>query len=117
MATERLASYIPHPGFPLAKRGWKPNTGRMERFLKKLGITGAQYRIWSGGQPLNEFAKANPGWTQKAWEVLILENLDIILAATQIANESRSVDSPQGQKTASRAKAAPHTRPGEDDEK
>src|SRR3990167_3852784 len=45
-------------------------TARMERFLKRVGVTGKQYSAWTGGQPLNAFAKENPGWCQRAWEVL-----------------------------------------------
>jgi hypothetical protein len=50
----------------------------MKRFLKKLGVTGAAYAQWSGCQPLNQFGKDNPTWTQRAWEVLVLENLDTL---------------------------------------
>jgi hypothetical protein len=60
----------------------------MERFLKKLGITMGSYMRWSGQQPLNAFAKDNPTWTGRAWEILILENLEIMGAgALQKSNE------------------------------
>jgi len=53
----------------------------MKRFLKKLGIPMGSYMPWSGNQPLKAFAKENPTWTQRAWEVLILESLETIRAA------------------------------------
>lgn len=60
-------------------RLWRRRTplrpARMERFLRKLGITAKRYMEWTGGQPLRSFQEANPTWTQRAWEVLILENL------------------------------------------
>lgn len=81
MATERLAASITQPAFRLANRGREPNTARMKRFLKKLGISMGSYMLWSGNQPLNHFAQMNPSWTQRAWEVLILENPETIRAA------------------------------------
>jgi hypothetical protein len=47
----------------------------MVRFLKALGVSVRAYSIWTGGQPLNAFSTANPTWTQRAWEILVLENL------------------------------------------
>jgi hypothetical protein len=47
----------------------------MERFLRRLGVSGRVYQRCFGGQTYGEFIKANPSWTQRAFEVLILENL------------------------------------------
>lgn len=69
----------------LARSGTRPNTARMRRFLKAYGVSVQPYMTWSGGQPLNAFAEANPGWTQRAWEVLLLENLDLLQKSTQQA--------------------------------
>ena len=66
------------PPFRLARYNTPPRTGRMRRVLKKLDITVHQYGIISGGQPLNKFAGQNPGWSQRAWEVLVLENVDAL---------------------------------------
>ena len=68
----------------LANRGTKPRTGRMERFLKSQGVSVAQYQSWTGGQPLNAFAKANPSWTQRTWEVLVLENRALLQTPPQL---------------------------------
>jgi hypothetical protein len=48
----------------------------MKRFLRALGVSVQTYMAWTGGQPLNAFAKANPGWSQAAWEILVLENFN-----------------------------------------
>jgi hypothetical protein len=56
----------------------------MRRFPKAYGVSGRRYMDWTGGQPLNAFAEANPGWTQRAWEVLLLENLGTLLKSTQV---------------------------------
>jgi hypothetical protein len=52
----------------------------MERFLRRWGIPGVCYSKWTGGQSLKEFIAMNPSWTQRKWEELILENLDILKA-------------------------------------
>ena len=102
MVTEKLSSPTPRPPFPLARFGKPPNTGRMERFLKKLAISNAAYSHWSGHQPLNQFAKDNPTWTQRAWEVLILENLEILGATMpQTSTRRPPLDSPQHKKSPS----------------
>lgn len=62
----------------LWRRGTKPKTGRMERFLRALGISGRAYTAWAGGQSLKAFGASNPTWTQRAWEVLIVENLEML---------------------------------------
>lgn len=65
-------------GSRLSNRGSRPRTDKMRRLLRTLGVTSAAYRTWTGDQPLNAFVKANPEWTQRAWEVLILENLEAL---------------------------------------
>jgi len=83
MPTEDVSAEFKIPNLRLARHGTPPRTDRMKRFLKKLGISSGKYLRWSGSQPLNKFRRENPGWTQRAWEVLILENRDI----TQGRNE------------------------------
>ena len=61
--------------FRLARYNTPPRTARMKQVLKKLGLTPDDYCHWSN-EPLRGFAKQNEGWSQRAWEVLILENLD-----------------------------------------
>ena len=92
MPTENLPPDIPKPPFRLTNRGKRPRTARMKRFLKKLGIPLSAYYRWSGDQPLNAFVKENPNWTGRAWEVLVLENRDIILGQPQTADESPDAD-------------------------
>lgn len=78
MPTETVPEGVRIHGLHLARRGGHPRTGRMERFLKRLGIPVSQYLIWTGGQALNAFGSANPTWSQRSWEILVLENLDIL---------------------------------------
>jgi len=89
MPVENLPADVPQPPFHLANRGSRPNTARMRRFLKRLGIAASCYADMTGGQPLNAFAKANPTWTQRAWEVLALENLDALQNDTQSPDTDR----------------------------
>jgi len=65
-------------GLRLANHDVKMSPARMERFLRRQGINSKQYMEWTGNQPLRSFARENPLWTQRAWEVLVLENIDII---------------------------------------
>ena len=67
----------------LTNRGRRPNTARMKRFLKTLGVSVTRYMEWTGGQPLNAFAKENPTWTGRAWEILVLENLEWLQKSPQ----------------------------------
>jgi hypothetical protein len=50
----------------------------MERFLRRLAIGGLAYQRWVGGQTYGQFIKANPSWSQRAFEVLVLENLTVL---------------------------------------
>ena len=79
-ATEIYEEALP---FRLTPAGTPPNTCRMEQFLKLLGITGVAYRQWAGSQPLSVFAAENPAFTQRAWEILILENTDNLTDTAQ----------------------------------
>ena len=81
MTTEDLAAHIPHPPFRLANRGTRISTGRMRQFLRKCGITVAAYSD-QFGDTLCQFAKDNPTWTQRAWEILVLENMSLALPQT-----------------------------------
>lgn len=64
--------------FRPAMRATKLNTRRMKHVLRKLGITGQEYKEWSGGQSFRAFIEANPRWTMRAFEVLIIENAEEI---------------------------------------
>jgi hypothetical protein len=50
----------------------------MERFLRRLGISGKAYRRWTGNQTLKEFIAENPTWSLRAWQVLVIENLETL---------------------------------------
>jgi len=75
---DRRADILLPAGVRLSRRGARPQTARMKRFLKSLGVAGAAYMAWTGGQPFNAFAAANPDWTQRAWEILVAENLETL---------------------------------------
>jgi hypothetical protein len=66
----------------------------MERFLKKCGITHGAYREWSGSQPLNHFGRDNPTWSQRAWEIVVLENLEVMGAAILQTLDERGLRKP-----------------------
>ncbi len=59
----------------LSRRGTKPKTARMKQVLQLLGITNKAYVQWMGGQAFKEFSEACPLWTQRSWEIMIIENL------------------------------------------
>lgn len=53
-----------------------PTPGNMEKWLRKLGVSVAQYCAWSGDKGLSDFAKLNPDWPLRAWIGLMLEQMD-----------------------------------------
>ena len=55
-------------------------TGAMEKFLRKLGVTGAQYGRW-GNQSLGGFIHANRSFRLRDWQVLVLENIERVRTA------------------------------------
>mgnify|MGYP001569425631 CR=1 FL=1 len=55
-------------------------TGAMEKFLRKLGVTGAQYGRW-GHQSLGGFIHANRSFRLRDWQVLVLENIERVRAS------------------------------------
>lgn len=64
----------------LSPRTTRFSTARMKQFLRRLGISGIAYRRWSGGQSFGDFIAANPGWSLRAWQVLMVENSEVIKA-------------------------------------
>lgn len=60
-------------GFRLPRKAIACTSGAMERWLRKLGVTGTQYREWTGGQGLKAFIEANPTWSLRAWVGVLLE--------------------------------------------
>lgn len=50
--------------------------GAMERWLRRLGVSRAQYLMWTGESSLRDFARANPTWHLRAWVGLLLEWVD-----------------------------------------
>jgi len=75
MPSEAVPASAHITGLRLAPHGTRPSPARMERFLRRLGIPINRYAAMVGGQSLRDFAKANPTWSQRAWEVMVLENL------------------------------------------
>lgn len=73
IATEDLPTDMKAP-FRLAIRGSMLNTARQKRTLKHLGLSVADYQAWAGIKTFNDFAKLNPQWSQRSWEVLMVEN-------------------------------------------
>ena len=65
-------------GVRLTRSNVKLTTASMRRFLRRADISGAQYRMWTGGQGFSEFIIANPSWSLRDWELLVLENLPVM---------------------------------------
>lgn len=72
-AISRAASGLPR----LANRNTRLTTGAMERFLKKVGVSGRSYRLWTA-MSLKEEIAANPSWGLRDWQTLVMENLELI---------------------------------------
>ena len=65
--------------------------GAMERWLKKLGVSAGDYKLWSGNQALKGFATMNPGWTLRRWVELVLEQPQFdTKAANKALSETKS---------------------------
>ncbi len=82
--SEVLSDELRELAHKLAKKGFrfsgdeKPlNIKRMQRFLRLFDISGKQYKEWTGWNLL-EWIKWNPIWTLRAWEILVVENMEII---------------------------------------
>ena len=73
--------------FRLAQYAKPVTTVRLKRALRKLGITSDQYRMMSGGQPMNHFARENPGWTMRALEVMLIENAEQLRALQTVSDD------------------------------
>jgi hypothetical protein len=52
------------------------DTGKMKRWLTKLGVSNKEYLEWTGKQTREQFIKANPHWTLRAWAGVVLEWVD-----------------------------------------
>ena len=77
---EELEPYLRelHSHIRLSMRSTRFTTARMEQFLRKVDVSSVEYRQWSGNQGLQEFIAANPTWSLRAWQVLILECAEVI---------------------------------------
>ena len=73
VAVEDLPGNMKAP-IVLARYGYPMTTGRMRRVLHKLGISNEQFIEWSGWT-LTQWIAANKGWSERAFEVLLVENL------------------------------------------
>lgn len=62
--------------FRLALYRLPVTTVRIKRALRKLGISSDEYRMMTGGRPMNHFARNNPDWTMRELEVLLIENAE-----------------------------------------
>ena len=47
--------------------------GSMEKWLRKVKVSRAEYLAWSGETSLKDFARANPSWPLRAWVGVLLE--------------------------------------------
>ncbi len=56
---------------------------RIRAVLRWLKIPMDDYLAWSGNQSPREFLAENPDWTARSFEILILENLDLIQHRTK----------------------------------
>jgi hypothetical protein len=97
------------PGLRLTRHGTRLSPARMERFLRRLGIPVSRYVAMAGGLSLRDFAKANPTWSQRAWEVMVLENLATLQDPDENAPQVPHSDRRHRKIPASRRKAASAT--------
>ena len=81
---EELASAA---GLRLPRREVPFTNARMERWLRRLGLTGTHYLRWSGVASLKQFREWNPDWTMRAWAGLVLEHRDQLAAVMPSAGE------------------------------
>lgn len=63
-------------GLKLPRFDAKLTTGGMEKWLKILDISVAEYYEYSGRQTLKGFIENNPKWTLASWIGLMLEYQD-----------------------------------------
>ena len=77
MPAEELPESIISP-VRLSRRDAKLTTARMKRFLKLCRVTETEYKIWNGQWSYQKEINENPTWSLRAWEVLAVENLEII---------------------------------------
>jgi hypothetical protein len=61
-------------GLHLPVKATPLTTGGMEAWLRKLGLTVAQYCQWDASRTLKDFARLNPTWGLRSWAGLVLEN-------------------------------------------
>ena len=78
VAVEDLPGNMKAP-IVLARYGYPLNTTRMRRVLHKLGVSNEEFIEWSGWT-LTQWIAANKGWSERAFEVLLVENLDHVKA-------------------------------------
>lgn len=62
----RYAVRLPAWGIPIT-------SGRIQRYLRKLGYSVEWYQGWQGEKSLGEFARLNPRWPMRALVGLLLE--------------------------------------------
>lgn len=62
----------------LCRRNAAITPARMRAILRQLGITTSQYYRWTGRQTPAEFIAMNPGWSLRAWQILLIENLEYL---------------------------------------
>ncbi len=60
-------------GVHLPVYGQKVTTGKMEKWLRKIGSPSAKYQEWAGEKGLTAFARNNPTWPLRSWAMLVLE--------------------------------------------
>ena len=76
IAVEHLPSTIKSP-IRLARYGTPVTEAKIARFLHRLGVSTAVFKGWTGFTR-KAWMEANPGWSERALEVLIVENLEDI---------------------------------------
>ena len=80
LPVEELPADVDSP-IRLCRKDMRITVSRMNAILRRLGITTKQYYTWTGNQTPAAFIECNATWSLRAWEVLVIENLEMLKRA------------------------------------
>jgi len=67
-----------------------PTPGAVERWLRRLGVSFASYREYSGDTTLATFSRLNPDWPLRAWVGMLLEGLSAGILPARVTGRRQS---------------------------
>ena len=81
MPSEELPSDVKSP-IRLCRKNATITPARMRKILRDLHVALERYYVWTGHQTPTEFIAMNPTWSLRAWQVLVIENLNYLQGET-----------------------------------